>query len=253
MIKGITSIVQAFNKGITRRQASRAAQNERRKLQRRLAQELQKQTGEKVTWKQATSFYEGSDVESSIAKQIYSDIEKLQFKSEDVNGERRIGYGAEISEIKEKIIEQYPSEQALRRRNEMFKHEINQSTKKDNVSSLNAIDTHGFYAATYEAWKGVSVEGDRNQAIMNVFGINDLKSIYKLITDKELDFEEFGFEDEGLFKEWLNEIQSRVDLKKLREIYRESMQGLKDEPGIKYDKFVIANIKIRSSDAYARD
>lgn len=253
MAKSVKNIVQEFNKNISRREASRKAQNERRKLQRRLAQELTRQTDEKVTWKEATSFYEGSKVESSIASRIYSDIGKLQYKREKTETDERIGYGVEISDIQERIIIEYPTAQAQKRKNEMFKRDINQSTKVDNVTNLKAIDTHGFYAATYEAWKNVDVESDRNKAIMDTFGVNDLKSIYKLITDKELDFEEFGFEDEGLFKEWLEEIQERVDLKKLREIYRESMQGLKDEPDTKYDKFVIQNIKNRSSDVYASD
>ena len=244
--KSVRKITNEFNKGISRREISRKAQNERRKLQRRLANELTDKIGEKVDWKESIKVYESSSVKSVKAKELYSDINKLSYRKEYDN-EIRIGYEINIQSVEEKIINRFPNEQTQKRKNEMFKEELNQSTKKEGVSSLDSLETHGFYAATHGAWKGVDDVSQRNNAIMDAFGINDLETIYKLIVNKELKPEDFEFEDDELFKEWLDEIKDRVDLDELRKIMDEELSGTKDEPDLKYDKVRIGNIKTRAS------
>lgn len=250
-MKSIKQIVSAFNKTLTTRQASRKAQNERRKLQRRLAKELTSELGEKISWKQATEIYEGSKVESKLASEIYSDITKL--RSQKIEGtNKRVGYSVELSEIAEKIERRYPTEQTLKRRNKIFTNELNQATKKDSISELDKNEVHAFYTVTYELWKGVSVEQDRNKTIMNVFGVNELKTVYDLIQSKELNAEDFGFEDEETFNEWLEDIKSRVDLDEMRRIYHEELSGANDIPEAKYKTNVMQNIKIRAADVRFR-
>lgn len=249
MAKNVSDIVKEFNKKLTRRQASRKAQNERRKLQRKLARELSEELGTKVTWKEATSIYEGSKIESKIAKEIYSDIGQLQArKIEGTN--KRVGYSVELEEFASRAKIKYPDSSTYRR-NEMFKNKINQASSKDlegqKLSELNSMEVHGFYAATYEMWKGTSIEQNRNIDIMKEFGVNDLESVYKLVVNKELKKEDFSFEDEELFNQWLEEIDKRVNLKELREMYSEEMQGVRDVPETKYKKDTVANIKIRTS------
>lgn len=244
--KSVRNIVDRFNQSVSRRKASREAQNERRKLQRRLANILSESIGERVSWKEATSVYEGSKVESATAQEIYSDIEKLRFRKESEK-EIRVGYETNIEDIKEKIVNRFPNAQTQRRKNEMFKQEINQATKKEGLSSLDSNETHAFYAATYEVWKNVSVEEDRNKSIMEAFGVKDLETIYNLITKKELKAEDFGFDNKEAFERWLNEIREKVDIDALRQIMQEEMEGSKDEPDSKYPKMRIQNIKVRAS------
>lgn len=253
-MKSVKSIAEEFNKKLTRRQASRQAQNLRRKLQRRLASELSEQTGSKVSWKEAVSFYEGSKVESSITSEIYSDIKSLQAKQ--VEGKKqRIGYGVEIEEVRERTEERFPSSQTQVRRNRMFTHELNEATKvrrmesgeyeKAGLSSLSKNEVHAFYTATYEMWKGTSIEQNRNKDIMKAFGIKDLKTIYKLLTEDELKAKDFGFDDEEKFDKWLKEIKQKVDVDELRKILKEELQGESDVPETKYKKNAMKNIKIR--------
>lgn len=245
----IKDIVSEFNKKLTTRQASRKAQNERRKLQRKLAKELSSELDTKVSWKEATQIYEGSKVESKIAKELYGDIEKL--KAQKIEGTNiRKGYGVELNEFSQRVKFKYPDSNTYRK-NEMFKNKINQASAKDEegnkLSGLNSMEVHGFYAATYEMWKGTSIEQNRNLDIMESFGINDLETVYKLLVNKDLKKEDFGFNDDELFEQWLKEIDSRVNLYELRKMYDEEMKGIRDVPEVKYKKDTVANIKIRTS------
>ena len=257
MAINLKNIVSEFNKKLTTRQASRKAQNERRKLQRRLANELSQELGEKVSWKQATEIYEGSKIESKIAENIYSDIQSL--KAQKIEGtNKRKGYGVELSEIETKINYEYV-QGSQRRKNEMFKNKINQASAKDEegqkLSNLNSMEVHGFYAATYEMWKGTTIEQNRNIDIMSAFGIKDLETVYKLVTNKGnvddelfgLNPSDFGFKDRALFKQWLQQIDKNVNLKELRKMYDEEMKGLRDVPESKYKSNSMSNIKIRTS------
>ena len=59
--------------------------------------------------------------------------------------------------------------------------------------------------------------------------------------------EDFGFNDDELFEQWLKEIDARVNLYELREMYDEEMKGIRDVPEAKYKKDTVANIKIKTS------
>ena len=246
----VSNVVNSMNQNLTTREASRLAQNQRRKLQRRLANELSNELGYKVSWNESTDIYEGSSVESDLAKQIYGDIKSLKAKTIEGTNIRK-GYGVELSQIEEKINYEYV-QGSQRRRNEMFKNKINQASSKDEegqkLSELSSMEVHGFYAATYEMWKGTSIEQNRNLDIMKSFGVNDLETVYKLLVNKDLKKEDFGFnDDDELFEQWLKEIDARVNLYELREMYDEEMKGIRDVPEAKYKKDTVANIKIRTS------
>lgn len=233
--KGIKPVVQRMNQQvISTREASRKAQDERRKAQRRLARVLTEETGEKVSWKNAYQIQKDLNVNSSEAKSLAKTIESLTSVSEKEGG-RKKGYGVQIERAAESI-ETYtmyrfggetlsrkglPIEQ--KRKNEMFTHQINQSTKKEGLSILDKKETHGFYAATQWIWESSRNNENRNEAIMNEFGLTDLEQVYNLITNEELNYEDFGFEDEEMFEDWLDEIRTRIDIDELREIFNEEM------------------------------
>ena len=118
------------------------------------------------------------------------------------------------------------------RLNSMFQHRINMSTSKmvaegAKLSGLGKLKygmSKAFYAVTMDLWQGVSVQGNRNAAILDAFGVNDLEQVYKLVTEKELNYEEFGFSDVDTFNEWLKDLNDRVNL----DIRREAVQNYYD-------------------------
>lgn len=266
--KGVFPVVQRMNQRVlTTREASRFAQNERRKAQRRLARILSEETGEKINWKNS---YERSleltDL-SSQAESLKGTIEALTSKPVGTTKQRK-GYQTQIETEAESIQTftyfRFGQETLSKkgegfdvfRRNEMFTHEINQSTKKEGLSSLNKNVTHGFYAATQWIWEGASSSDNRNLLIMREFGISDLEQVYKLITNKTLKPEDFGFDsnDEELFEQWLDEIRERIDIDELREIFKEEIGGKKDiKQSGDYAKDAIKNIRIRTASFERRD
>lgn len=123
------------------------------------------------------------------------------------------------------------------RLNAMFQHRINMSTSKmaaegAKLSGLGKLKygmSKAFYAVTMDLWQGVSTQGNRNAAIMENFGVTDLESVYKLVTEKELNYEEFGFKDEDTFNEWLKDLNERVNLDVRRDAvqrYYDSLESL---------------------------
>ena len=253
MAKSVRKINREMNADLSRREASRLAQNERRKAQRRLSKILSEELGERVTWKEAYERAIGNEEISGRAKTYVDIIESLK-------GSQK-GYTSDIKKVQERIktetYYQFGSENLstkassteLFRRNEQFKDRINQATLKDGLSDLRSMDVHGFYAVTQYIWGGTSVSDNRNAKIMREFGLNDLEQVYKLITDKELKAKEFGFEDEELFEQWLDEIRKRVDLDAVRKAFDASrmISDTNDEPEIKYDKIKIANVRLKSA------
>ena len=258
MAKSVKRITREFNEGMTRREASRKAQNERRKAQRRLARILSEETGEKINWKDATNVYKSLKDTSEQSRELYATIESLTARKKE--GTNKVeGYGVDLKKTEESLstftrirfgketLSKKGDQLDLYNKNKLFTHQINQATRKDGLSTLNSNETHGFYAVTQYIWKGTNVSDNRNAVIMNEFGLNDLKQVYDLITNKDLKPGDFGFKDKELFEQWLEEIKSRVDLDKIRDIYKSEMLGESDEPDSKYDKLKIANIKIRAS------
>ena len=176
------------------------AQNQRRKIQRRMARILTEQTGEKVTWKEAVDVYKQSGIEDSGLSALYGAYES-QVARKVKPGERYASqvYGQSPKSISS-AIESFTSvrfnktDGNVKRRNEMFMRDIAQSTRKGGLSTLSEEVTHGFYAATQYIWKDAEGDMERNAKIMREFKITDLETIYKLVTNDELKKEDFGFD-----------------------------------------------------------
>ena len=168
MAKSVGNIVQTMNgKVLTTRQASRLAQNERRKAQRRLARILTEETGQKVTWKNAVEIFETMSNQSSQASALARTIKGLQ--ATQIEGtKQRQGYSVSIEREAQSIatftqvrfgretLAKKGNIPSLQRRNEMFTHQINQSTMKNGFSALSRDETKAFYASTMDLWRGLS-------------------------------------------------------------------------------------------------
>lgn len=259
MAKSVKNIVQRMNKRVlSTREASRLAQNERRKTQRRLARVLTEETGKKVSWKEAQETAKSLGTLSQEARALSKTIESLTAKRVEGTKQRK-GYEVQIERVAESLktytrakygrenLSKKEKPQDLARRNKMFERQINQSTLSDGLSVLKSNETHAFYAATQWIWQGADVSDNRNAMIMKEFGLSDLKQVYDLIVNKELLPEDFGFDDEELFEEWLDEIRERVDIDELRAIYHEEINEENDDPEVRYDKFAIANVRLRTA------
>lgn len=238
MTKSVKNVVQEFNKGLSRREASRLAQNERRKAQRRLARVLSEETGQKVTWKNAMQTFDELSSQSSQAKALARTIKGLQARQ--VEGtKQRIGYNVDIQREAESIstftqirfgqetLAKKGNVPSLARRNEMFTHQINQSTLKNGFSALSRDKTKAFYASTMDMWRGLSSSDNLNAQIMMKFGLNDLSQVYKLLTDKELKASDFGFNDEEAFKDFIAELDERVQLSQRRKIVQQELDSIR--------------------------
>ena len=130
MAESVEKLYKEMNKGLTRREISRLAQNERRKLQRRLARILSNETGEKVNWKNAISEYENKKIDNVIANEIYTDYKRLQYKTQTAKGTVVKGYQVDVRELAEKNEIRFPNAQVQARRNKMFTRELNEASKK---------------------------------------------------------------------------------------------------------------------------
>lgn len=237
MVKSVKNVAQEFNKELSRREASRLAQNERRKAQRRLARILSEETGQKVTWKNAMQTFDELSSQSSQAKALARTIKGLQARQ--VEGtKQRIGYNVDIKSVAKSIdtftqirfgqetLAKKGNVLSLTRRNEMFTHQINQSTLKNGFSALSRDETKAFYAATMDMWRGLSSSDNLNAQIMMKFGLNDLSQVYKLLTDKTLNKADYGFVDEETFADFIAELDERVQLSKRREIVQQELDSI---------------------------
>lgn len=215
----------ARKQGLTRRQQSRMAQDARRKAQRSMARILTKQTGTKVGWKEAVDVYKESGIESSELESLYKTYQS-QVARKIKPGESYTKVYGQSPESVSRALESFNfvrfnyQKGDVKRRNDMFTRDIAQSTRKGGLSTLSEELTHGFYAATQYMWHKAESESERNAKIMKEFGLTDLKQVYNLVTKDELKKEDFGFNDEALFQQWLDEIKERVDLDTLRDIMK---------------------------------
>ena len=238
MAKSVGKIVQSMNgKLLSTRQASRLAQNERRKAQRRLAKIINEETDKKATWKNAVEIFESLEQQSTQGKALVRTIKGLQ--ATQVEGsKKKEGYSVSIEREAESIAAytqiRYGSETlaekgnvSLERRNKMFERQLNQSTTKNGLSALDRDDTKAFYASTMDLWNGLSNADNRNAQIMMKFGVSDLSQVYKLLTSDTLKAEDFGFSDEDMFQDWLKELDERVQFSKRREIIQNELQSIK--------------------------
>ncbi len=218
----------AGNERLTRREQSRMAQNNRRKIQRRMAKILTEKIGTKVNWKESVQIYEsGSFIDTGLESlyKTYQTQKAKRVKAGEFN--KRSVYSQDVESVSRGIQSfteiRFGEGSSIQRRNEMFQRDIAQSTRKGGLSTLSGELTHGFYAATQYMWEKASSTQERNTFIMNEFGIKDLETIYKLITKSELKANDFGFEDEDMFKQWLEQIKDNVDLDELRRIFQEQL------------------------------
>lgn len=253
MAKRVRKISDEMNNGMSRREASRKMQDERRRLQRRLAKELSEVTGKKVSWKDSEKVYSETEVKTSQIESLYSNIQET-YAFTDESGKR--GYTQDVQKLGETIdtysrmkygsksLSHKETEEELRqiRQDEMVRHQINQSTKKEGLSVYEANKSHAFYAATVHLWNDSETIDDRNEAIIRGLGVSSLEEAYELLTSEDLDFEEFGFETEEEFKEWLED--NKLD--KLRDIISEELSGKYDKSEEKYSTTRIANIRNRT-------
>ena len=256
MAKRVRKISDDMNKDFSRRETSRKMQNERRRLQRRLAKELTEESGEKVSWKEAEQYYRENSTKNSQIESLYSSIqETYSFRDKG-----KQGYTVDVKKLNEsvdtysrmkygsKYLSRSESEDELKqyRKNDMVRHQINQSTKEGGLSIYEETKTHAFYAATASLWRKAETIEERNVLIQNKFGVDDLETVYLLVTSEELDFEDFGFETKEEFDEWLEEVEANIDLEELRRIVKEELAGDLDEEDVKYPKVRISNIANRA-------
>lgn len=222
---------------MTTREKSRFAQNERRKIERRMARVLKEEYGVKTTAKEAAKVYKEGKYDSAELKMLSKERESL-FAKKVKGTQRRKGYDVNIQQVGENISAYTQIKYGMEtlsnkgdvtqlRKNKLFERSINQSTKKDGFSLLEKTETKAFYAATQDIWKTQATSGKYNIAIMQEFGVNDLETVYKLLTKRKFKKEDFGFSDNEEFKAWLKEINEKVNLFKRRNIVLEELKGMK--------------------------
>lgn len=215
------------------RATSRKAQNERRKIERRMARIISEETGQKVSGKQAVEMFERGEAGGSQLKSLYSARESLTAKK------GKSGYSGNVSQIAESVeafteIRFGQSQLNKRstgdrfRRNKMFERNINQSTSKNGLSVLDRDETKAFYAGTRDLWQGQSTASNRNATIMQQFGVTDLQQIYELLTKDKLDFRPFGFADERMFNDWLLNLEDATGLLTRRKIILEELEDIRN-------------------------
>ena len=255
MAKSVKRTSEEMNKNISVREASRRAQNERRKAQRRLAKTLSEETGVKINWKEAYEYGKSLEDISYQSKSLISTIESLRAKTVEGKKSKR-GYSVDIGKTAEAIstftqmrfgVENLSKKSEpinLYRKNKMTEYQLNQATRKEGLSIFESNKTHGFYAATSYMWNTADSSDNKNALIMQEFGLTDLRQVYDLIVNKDLKAKDFGFTDEEVFQTWLNEIRKRVPLDEIREIFKDEMTYAIDEAEPKYDKIRVGNIKM---------
>lgn len=215
------------------RKRSRQAQNERRKIERRMAKLIEEETGQKVKASEAVELYESGIGKSAQLASLYKTRKSITAEK------GKSGYSANVEQVS-KAVESFTEirfgQSTLNkkgtsdkyRRNKMFERDINQSTMRNGLSTLSKEETKAFYAGTRDLWSGQTVASNRNATIMQEFGLTDLQQVYDLLTKEKLDYTEFGFVDVDTFNEWLKELDSRTGVLKRREIIVEELKNIRN-------------------------
>lgn len=227
-----------------RRKQSRQAQNERRKIERRIRAIQKEIESEKLTEgmrksseEQIASLTKVKDVLTAKVKKgekkpSYSgDIEKIGKTIESFTQTRFVETSPfrRLTKAQREFQKTQTSQERQFSKNKVFERSLNQATLKNGLSAFDRIDVKSFYAVTQDIWQSVSVNSNKNKAILDKFGLSDLETVYKLLTSKELKKEDFGFSDEALFQDWLNELDSKVNLTLRRDIFNEAVRPKKSE------------------------
>ena len=231
--KSVRQVAKEAGRNIETRMRSRMAQNERRKIERRMARIIKEETGQKVTAKEAVEIYESMEYSNPQLRSLARARESIS------SGVGKSGYKADVQKVAEsveafteirfgqsKLSESGTADKY--RRNKMFERAINQSTTKDGLSPLTREESKAFYAATMDLWRGKSKANETNATIMREFGINDLQTVYDLLTKENLDYKDYGFSDEETFNEWIAELDKKANLTLRREIVVEELKDIRN-------------------------
>lgn len=221
---------------LSTRQVSRQMQNQRRRIQSDMAEILRNDFNVRANRENAVKLYESGKYKSRELDMLYSKRERMFAKTEE-GTKRRVGYDVSLESVKQDI-EGYRAikhgfEKGVTqdRKNKIFERQINQSTLKSGFSALDKDETKAFYAGTKDIWQGRAAQNKYNEKIMSEFGVSDLETVYKLLTERNLRYEDFGFETEEDFNEWIAEIDERVQLNKRREIIQSELDKIQKVKG----------------------
>lgn len=215
-------LLRMLSSNLSKREISRLAQNERRKIQRRLARELSNLTGQKVTWKDSIDYankigYKSqlvSDYESLSGKKGYTQ-KTLETVAENTVKYTRRNYGSDTLNTSKK--------NNLAAKNKMFENEINLASKGvDFYQYYDSISVKSFYAGTRDLWKGVTSQENRNKVIADKLGIKSYQEIFDMLIKPK---EEFASEEE--YKKFIDSIPDNIRMR--REIIQQEIKRAKVE------------------------
>ena len=230
--KGIKNIVNNMNANVQQgKRAKDIARSNREKAKRRLQRTLDAEGQVTPSKEAALSTAQSLKSEGRLSS---ASSAWLQVYEKNVYDREKKAYPSDVQQMSEnipaltksifgseKLTGSGLSEQT--RKNLFFANQINQSTKQGGLSLLNGDETKAFYAGTMDMWKGAANSRDYNNKIMEETGISDLETIYKLFTEKELNYEDFGFDDEEVFNTWLKDLDKRFGLFERRKIIQDEL------------------------------
>lgn len=233
MAKTVGNISKENGRDPVKREKSRKQDAARKKFDTKISQVLKRVFDENVRsrdvqkyLKQHAEVLENKEV-SALQKLRMGMMYNRKEQKYELDAKRALelnkGYESIIAE-KEDISTQKYSAALQARKNKLFEREMQQAKSNFGLSDITAENVNMFYRATSPLWKGESTQETRNSKIMEVFGVNDLETVFKLINNSDLKAKDFGYEDEGLFKDFLKHINENVKLDKIREIIKEEMR-----------------------------
>ena len=233
MTKTVGNISKENERDPVKREKSRKQDAARKKFDTKISQVLKRVFDENVRsrdvqkyLKQHAEVLENKEV-SALQKLRMGMMYNRKEQKYELDAKRALelnkGYESIIAE-KEDISTQKYSAALQARKNKLFEREMQQAKSKFGLSDITAENVDMFYRATSPLWKGESTQETRNSKIMEVFGVNDLETVFKLINNSDLKAKDFGYEDEDLFNDFLKHINENVKLDKIREIIKEEMR-----------------------------
>lgn len=231
MAKTVKQISKQSGRNPETRKRSRQTQNARRRLDTQISNIVKEITGIKIAGRKIQAYLkEHSDL---FKNKDIAAIQKLREQGLTYNKTEKkyeVNYKdvpkimqgwANIRNERKKLSLEKKSVANVERRNKQFEREMAQAKNKFGLSSFEKSDVDLFYIATTTFWRGNSTIETRNAKIMEAFGLNDLEQVFNLITKKELKAEDFGFDDEKLFEDWIENLNETVKLDKIRQIIKE--------------------------------
>ena len=205
-----------------------------------MAQTLREETGRTdINWKNAEEVYRNTGRVSQSATTFYDQIQKLKFdsttRSKGFNAKEVENVGRQVEETSDMRFKGRFSNFFKKRfgksfgdiDNSVFQDMLNGAGKSGSASPLGQEEVKAFYASTMDLWQGTAEPGkDITAEIRNAFGVDNTEQVYRLLMQEELTAGDFGFSDEELFQEWLEDLDNRANLSKRREIVQEELQRL---------------------------